>query len=160
MNTNFGVIDIVFDDLVLVQPTTVPVMKGLREVPMVQRLANCIKTNSHHIQEKSTDHVGGYTIFQEFLRKIPIECHALGIHLVVPPALGDHTRPREGEPICVDTIGFEECDVFFPAVVRVCGNVARGSIGDLARNAGECIPYRVGTTTLVVRAFNLVARYG
>lgn len=96
----------VFNELILIQHSEIAVVEALGKIPMEQR--------------DERDDIIGKQLVDIFL----IELDTRGVYGIVAAAEWDNSRPGDRESVSLSTIGFEECDVFLDAVVRVASNVA------------------------------------
>lgn len=142
LEADFGVVFEIFDELFLVEEAEVALVKGLREIPM----------------EEGDE--GGDAVVEELIHVFLVEFDALGVEGIVAAAERDDAGPGDGEAVGFGTIGFEECNVFFDAVVGVAGGETGRTIGDLAGDGGEGVPNGGATAVFIGGAFNLVSVAG
>jgi hypothetical protein len=96
---------------------------------------------------------------QQCINQLRIEFDSFWIDRVIPTSKRNDSRPRNGEPIRLDTVLNEEVYIFLPEPVRVGGDIAVSSIQNLAWGTREVIPERLSTAVDVSRAFDLEARW-
>ena len=91
----------------------------------------------------------------EFVDEVVVELQTLLVDGIVPPAIGDDPRPRDGEAICIRSDGLHDCsqygwmtdrealtsDIFFEAqqMITCLANVT--AILDVPRSIAELVPY-------------------
>ena len=99
-------------DLLDVQPTAVPVMQGLGQVPVVQ------------------GHPGLNISGKEAINERCIKCDSLLIDRIFTATQWDDTRPRNRKAIGPCTILREKIEVFLEFVAVITGNIAIDTVGD------------------------------
>src|SRR5215211_6162270 len=115
-----------------------PVLKDLREIPMVQ--------GEHRLDGARPESV----------HEPAVEVEALLVGRAA--ALGLDARPGDGEAVRAQTEICHEVEVLFDAVVVVAGYVAGVAAVDLARCVGEGVPDRGSAPVLVHGPLDLVGR--
>ena len=52
----------------------------------------------------------------------------------LPDTVGQNPRPANGEPVAVESHGFQELDVLLVFMIRVAGNISAGAVLYIALN--------------------------
>ena len=73
-------------------------------------------------------------------------------------AVGQKTRPGEGEAVVLHAHLLHQCDVFLEAMVMIAGDVAGVALKDLAVFMGKVAPDVAALAVFIGGAFDLVGR--
>lgn len=159
LETDAGIVNIVLDNFVLVEPASIAVMEFLGQVPVVEGLRKRSEsltpnTTSHHL---GTYEEGGDARSKEFINHVGVELDTLGVHRIIPAAKRDDTRPCNRETVGFDAVLLEKSNIFPPQSVRVGRNIPVLAVARLAGRPGEIVPDRLASAVDIHRSFNLKA---
>lgn len=79
------------------------------------------------------------------------------VNRVIAASLGDDAGPGERETIGLSAEVTEEGNIIGGAIVGIACRYSRATIGDLARDIAEGVPYTRGATIFINGAFDLVS---
>src|SRR3712207_5103474 len=121
-------------------PPAVPVLQGLRQVPVVER-------------GERLDADGEQFVDEAVVEVQPLRVGRTG-------AFGEDARPGDREAVGISAKIPHQRHVFFVAVVVVIGDVTGVAVLDLARSVGEGVPDRLALAVFVPRSLDLVGEIG